>query len=230
MGNTDLIIHKPNEPLTMSNEEVIKAVVAAAEEPLIPDDQLEQLRTNILEENQDLIEEGVFYPDQTGLRGNRCLVVDVQDHVLNLVVQRLSRIAPDMGLAVVSELDDLVLAYGDDTSEMFIRTVDWETAWASPRALRQWLSRVTEEMMYFHDHGSKAVDFLIVGESRAEQRYIQAIYLPAEGAYQVEMRKGGPEAHYQTMIEGLDETIAAFETWMDTRERTPQADWQRIEE
>lgn len=229
MGNTDLIIHKPNAPLAMPNQEMIEAVVAASDGPLVADKQLEQLRNQVLEQNRDLIDHGRLYPDGTELRGDRCLVVDVHDVVVSLVAHRLSQIAADMGLVVVFELGDLVLAYGDDTPDMFIRTYNWDIAWASPRALPQWLTSVTNEMIYFHDHGREDVDFLIVGETHDGDQYIQTMYQPAEGAYLVEVRDGGPDAHYRAMIASYDETLAAFETWMATRERLPQVDWTLID-
>lgn len=229
MGNTDLIIHKPDAPLAAPNQEVIEAVVAAANGPLVADEQLEQLRNQVLEHNHDLIDDGFLYPDGTELRGGRCLVVDVHDTVVSLVVHRLSQFAAGTGLVVVSELDDLVLAYGDDTPDMFIRTYDWDIAWASPRALPQWLTRVTEEMNYYHDQGSTDVNFLIVGDAHDDEQYIQTMYLPAKEAYQVEVRDGGPEAHYQAMIASYDETLAAFESWVATRERLPRVDWMLID-
>ena len=52
---------------------------------------------------------------------------------------------------------------------------------------------------------------------------------PPRGAYLVEVRDGGPDAHYRAMIASYDETLAAFETWMATRERLPQVDWTLID-
>ena len=45
----------------------------------------------------------------------------------------------------------------------------------------------------------------------------------------MEVRDGGPDAHYRAMIASYDETLAAFETWMATRERLPQVDWTLID-
>lgn len=146
-----------------------------------------------------------------------------------LLVKRLSQITAGRGLSVVSELHDLVFAYGDDTPDMFIRTYNWDIAWASPRALPQWLTKVTEETTYYHDRGREDVDFLIVGETHDGDQYIQTMYQPAEEAYLVEVRDGGPDAHYRAMIVSYDEALAAFQTWMATRERLPQADWTLID-
>ena len=229
MGNTDLIIHKPDAPLTMPDQELIEAVVAATDGPQVSDEYLEQLHNQILQDNRDLIEDGLLYPDRTGLRGERCLVVDVSDHVVPLLVKRLSHIAAGMGLVVVSELDDLVFAYGNEIPGMSIRTYEWDIAWASPRALPQWLERTTMAMNFYHDRGDDAVDFLIIEDTSKEHQFIQTIYRPAIEAYQVEVRDGGADAHYQAMIASYDETLAAFETWMATGERLPQVDWALID-
>ena len=229
MGNTDLIIHKPDAPLTMPDQEVIGAVVAATDGPQVSDEYLVQLHNQILQDNRDLIDDGLLYPDRTGLRGERCLVVDVSDHVVSLVIKRLSQTTAGKGLVVVSELDGLVFAFGDEIPGMSIRTNEWDIAWASLRALPQWLGRTTQEMIFYHDHGSDAVDFLVVEDTSKEHQFIQTIYRPAIEAYQVEVRDGGPDAHYQAMIASYDETLATFETWMATGERLPQVGWALID-
>ena len=229
MGNTDLLIHKPVAPLTMPDQELIETVVAAANGAWVSDEYLEQLHNKILEDNRNLIDDGLLYPEGTGLRGDHCLVVDVSDHVVPVLVKRLSQITAGRGLVVVSELHDLVFAYGDEIPDMAIRTNEWDIAWASLRALPQWLDRTTEDMIFYHQRGDNAVDFLIVEDTSKEQHFIQTIYRPAQDAYQVEVRDGGPDAHYQALIDSDDETLAAFQTWMATRERLPQADWTLID-
>ena len=187
----------------MPNQEMIGAVVAASDGPLVANKQLEKLRDQVLEQNRDLIDHGRLYPDGTELRGDRCLVVDVHDVVVSLVAHRLSQIAADMGLVVVFELGDLVLAYGDDTPDMFIRTYNWDIAWASPRALSQWLTSVTNEMIYFHDHGREDVDFLIVGETHDGDQYIQTMYQPAEGG----VPSGSPRRWPRRPLPGNDRQL-----------------------
>lgn len=229
MGNTDLLIHKPVTPLAMPDRELIEAVVAAADGPQVSDEYLERLHNKILQDNRDLIDDGLLYPETTGLQGDRCLVVDVSDHVVPLLVKRLSQFAAGRGLSVVSELHDLVFAYGDEIPDMAIRTNEWDIAWASLRALPQWLHRTTEDMIFYHQRGDNAVDFLIVEDTSKEQHFIQTIYRPAQDAYQVEVRDGGPDAHYQALIASYDETLTTFRTWMSIGECPPEINWTPID-
>lgn len=204
-----LIVHKPDDAEEVAPKEVAEVVVNASVAKQKPSAELEELLA-------ELNSEWPHPRHKPKLTGDRCLTFRVPKKSKASFAASLIPQLVGEGLLAAYEKSGDVWAFGDESVDLTMTTRKHHMPCVTRRGIGAWIAATSE-----------GEDFLIVEDPYMDQDYTQTKV--EDGKHRVEVREGSFEDHWVTFCDTVDEAAAVMQCWMDTRERSTDHTWERME-
>lgn len=210
----DFLVFVPEENITVDDGDWTRLRLRADRMEVTGHPRLESLREAI---NAGELPGDVTLADgHVRLLGDRCLLMAVEDSSVPAAGRWLSALCLENGLGLASATEEAVIFHGDETDEFTTETAAVEMPTYSPAALRYLLDSVKQvQVEGYAEDGPQdfADDFLIVSQAGKPEYYMQAVYRPGEGSWQLEYRLGAQTRHFLTTMANQSEVEQAYADW-----------------